>query len=166
LLPQAFQDQDIPFTHVLQSDALSYGSKRTLVQIYGTATQPDTLLLTEDQQRQVFADRSDLAEFLRVQAGKNSVLFTGYTLADPTFRDLYRGLRPQPQVHTPRAYAVDEGGGPEESGYWQQQNLSVLHIDALAFLEQLADILAKRGKAPVAPGRPYQQPRAQRPRTS
>ena len=159
LLPQAFQDQGVPFTHVLHSDALNYGSKRTVMQIYGTATQPDSLRLTEDQQRQVFADHSDLAEFLRIQTGKNSVLFLGYTLADPTFRDLYRGLRPQQQAHTPRAYAVDEGGSPpEESGYWQQQNLSVLHADTLAFLEQLADILAQRGKALVAPGRSYQPP--------
>jgi tetratricopeptide (TPR) repeat protein len=158
LLPQAFQDQSVPFTHVLRGDALSYGSKRTLIQIYGTATQPDTLRLTEDQQRQVFAEHSDLAEFLRIQTGKNSVLFIGYTLTDPTFRDLYRGLRPQPQAHAPRTYAIEEGDDPEESGYWQQQNLSILHADTLVFLTQLADILAQRGKAPVAPGRPYQPP--------
>jgi tetratricopeptide (TPR) repeat protein len=145
LLLEAFRRLRMPVNHVLHSDSLSYGAGKTVIQLFGTVERPDTLLLTEDQRRQVFDEQSGLSRLLRDRAENDSLLFVGYNLNEPFFREFYYRLRPQVKAHSPRAYLVQADVDEDDRNYWLQRNATALQEDAAVFLRSLRDTLARRG---------------------
>ena len=141
LLRAAFRNREVPVSIILPGGSLGSVDDRAIIQLYGSAEQPDTLKLTEDEQRQVFDVSAGLPEDLRSLARREALLFLGYTVNDPDLRDLYLRLRPRDLESLPRAYLAGAGYSQLEQRYWEQHNTTLYDIDALTFIQKLAQAL-------------------------
>ena len=157
LLLDAFNRKSVSITPVFPGGKLSYGNERVVILLYGNAQQPETLLLTEDERRQVFDDHSNLSNSLRVDVTNIPSLFLGYSLSDPTFREFYYDLRQKMTPDSPRAYLVGMDVKEEDLKYWQQHNASVIQLDADVFLQKLIGSLRERGSLAPQPNNIYEE---------
>lgn len=159
LLREAYRQRGVRVNIVLGAEGSAQVSKGTFVQLYGNAEQPATLRLTEDDIRKTIAGDTRLATDLRSLARNNSLLFLGYALDDPAFREFYFQLRLRRKVEDlPRAFLVWAAASEDDARYWRQRHATVLQMDTLTFIQQLAGALARRGKVDFSPPTPYQEP--------
>lgn len=161
LLEQALHEQPTRFTRILPGQPLSLAAGRTLIPLYGTVEDPASLRVTEDARRLALDEHPDMAGFLRSKADLSVLVFLGYNLADPSFRDLYNELRPEAGEDVPMAYFIQAVSRrrEEELHYWRSRSLSTLEWDTDTFLQQLAMDLNKRGKtAPISISQPGPEP--------
>jgi tetratricopeptide (TPR) repeat protein len=146
LLREAYRRHSVQVNYVLHSEALAYGNGRTIIQLYGSAQDKASLRLTEDERRQVFAKDSRLGDYLVSEAVANSLLFVGFALNDPYFREFFFQLRPQDEANLPRAYLVQAEADPQDvSNYWRQRNASSLLLEADDLLQGVGQSLLERG---------------------
>lgn len=141
LLRMAHESHRVPASLILPGGSLSYPTQRMIIQLYGSAEQPDTLKLTEDERRRVWDEKSGLGNDLRTWARSEALLFLGYTANDPELSDFYYHLRPQDPVDMPRAYIVGPGVSVDYVKYWEQRNVTLYSLDAVTFLQKLAEHL-------------------------
>ena len=138
LLRTAHESRRVPASLILPGGSPSYATQRMIVQLYGSAEQPDTLKLTEDERRRVWDDKSGLGDDLRSWARAEALLFLGYTANDPELSDFYYHLRPQDPMDMPRAYIVGPGVSADYMKYWEQRNVTLYSLDVATFLQKLA----------------------------
>jgi len=161
LLEQAFDVRDQRATFVFPEDSTSFSAERLVVLPYGSAEQPETLKLTEDERRRVFDVDIGPVDDLRTWARSDALLFLGYTLNDPLLLDLYYRLRPQDSrdlQKLPRAHLVGPGATPDHEKYWSQHNASLYTLETSDFLLKLAQKLDQKGNLPAPIDLSIEQP--------
>lgn len=159
LLRDAYRQRGVRVKYALGADGSVQVSRGTFIQLYGTAEQPATLRLTEDDIRKVISSDTDLARDLRSLAENNRLLFLGYALDDPVFREFYFQLRLRSDVgDLPRAFLIWAEASEDDVRYWGQRYATVLQVDTLTFLQQLTGVLARRGKVAFSLDTPREEP--------
>jgi len=138
LLRAAYESRRMPASLILPGGSPSYATQRMIVQLYGSAEQPDTLKLTEDERRRIWDDKSSLGDDLRSWARSDALLFLGYTANDPELSDFYYYLRPQDPTDMPRAYIVGPDVSADYVKYWESRNVTLYSQDTATFLQRLA----------------------------
>jgi tetratricopeptide (TPR) repeat protein len=141
LLRLAHDSRRVSASVILPGGRPAYATERMIVQLYGSAEQPETLRLTEDERRRVWDDKSGLGDDLRSWARSDALLFLGYTANDPELSDFYYLLRPQDPMEMPRAYIVGPGVSADYVKYWEQRNVTLYSLDTATFLQKLGDQL-------------------------
>jgi serine/threonine protein kinase len=146
LLRRAHESRKVPVSYLISGGSAGYAAQqRMIIQLYGSAEQPNTLKLTEDERRRVWDDDGGLGDDLRSWARSDILLFLGYTVNDPELADFYYQLRPQDPMKLPGAYIVGPGVSADYIKYWKQHNAFLYSLDAVLFLQKLAEAL----KVPV-----------------
>ncbi|MEZ4730665.1 MAG: protein kinase [Caldilineaceae bacterium] len=158
LLQHAFRHQAVLAAHLLPDAPLNTPYERRVIHLYGTAEQPATLRLTDEERRQAFDRYPELQRFLLDRAQTLTPLFLGYDLNDRDFRAFYYDLRPRVEVNSPQACLVQATAHETDLKYWGERNAALLRMNPCAFLQQLRDQLAERGKALVNNAVPFAEP--------
>ena len=125
LLELAWQQADIPFNRVMRSDNINFISpdRPTLIKLYGDVSQPDTLVVTDQDHTSLLRDqdKEDLINEVKRTFRRNALLFFGYNLADYDFLFLFDQIAESRFART--AYAVWPGLPEAEIRMWRDRGI-------------------------------------------
>jgi hypothetical protein len=145
MLRRAFDAADRPVNYLLRSSQLAFRNPSwpNLFQLYGLISQPETLVVTEDDHLQLWRDpnKAQLLDRIRPIFEENAILFVGYDLSDPDFKLLWREVLDRMGQFTIGAYATAPSLPPGEREVWEDRRVRILDAEPLAILEQLAGVV-------------------------
>lgn len=154
------RDTDIPFFDE---------TKIVLIKIQGDITQPDSLVITEDDIDAFISRLPTVSDVVRAFFATKTLIFLGYDLSGEQFKRFFRQVTRNLSIFRRQAYAVVPGPVDEiEERYWRDQNVEIHCQDPMLFLEALAPAVkaaARRPRtvthplaeaaSPPLPARPY-----------
>lgn len=145
-LPDAVVDD----RHVALIDDLT---ATTVVKMHGCATFPDTIVLTrEDYERYVDRHRA-IITYLQAQLATRTVLFAGFSFADPNFRAIHEAIQRTLGQHHRRAYALsDRPLHPLFVRHWARRGVDFVVLDGGAAVADFVARLAGRASAALVRG--------------
>lgn len=145
LLEEALRDAGKQVTLVVGDAGIPYAdvTKTLLVKMHGSVEQPASLVLTEEDYVRFFARLPALSTMLSGFFATRTLLFVGYSLADPNFRRLYLEVVGWLGEHKRRAYGDGWQPSPFEVRFWARQGLELIDADATTFLLALSHALGK-----------------------
>lgn len=144
-------------TLVVRDNELAYTDAQTiqLVKMHGTITQPDSIVVTEDDYLDFFDRRPQIAQALGHYAATQTLLFLGYSLSDPDFKRIMAEVGRRVGREMRRSYAVQLHPNPLDVRNWEGKNVQVIDAELTAFLDELATALGTTTTPPaVAPTTP------------
>jgi len=113
-------------------------TKITLIKMQGCITQPDSLVITEDDYEDFLARLPTLSDVIRALFATKTLVFIGYDLEDPGFKRLYAHVTRGVGIHRRRAYAISERElAPVDVKFWHEKGIEVVQRDVVGFLEEL-----------------------------
>jgi hypothetical protein len=142
LLAKSLQNNQCPSNTVVNDSNLSFinPNQPTILKLYGDIQQPTSLVVTEQDQNKLlrgrFPDKRDMVDEIRRLFRRNSILFIGYELSDPSvsaFFDEVAGDRFQSS-----SYAVCSGLSPlAVNSFESNRGLKILPGDPMAVVQHL-----------------------------
>ncbi|MBN1873378.1 MAG: protein kinase [Anaerolineae bacterium] len=144
LLERALDAQGITYNVVCSASDLGYTADRRLIlyKPYGTLAQPDSLVITQDHQFEVFNEDLLLGELQHLMA-RYELLMVGYAIDyDAVFIQSYYKVRQQQAQHRHRAFIVQSLQHPEGALYWETLGITPIITDPTHFLYTLAQEVA------------------------
>jgi hypothetical protein len=142
------RDTDVPFDDL---------ERVQLIRLHGTVSQPDSLILTEDDATDLFARLPLITKILQGHFASKTLLFLGYRLADPHFLALYRQVTGPIARYHRLAYAIQPRPDPLVVNRWHGK-IKVLDAEPLPLLVRLAQSVrreAREDKRAKLPPEPY-----------
>jgi hypothetical protein len=121
--------------------------KTRLYKLRGSVERVESLILTEEDYERFFEEHASISVVLRAYLASKTVLFIGYDLADPQFRNLYRRVTDLLDNYARRAYAFGETPALRVARWCKRHGIEVVEVGATEFLEALLAQLASRVKA-------------------
>ncbi len=154
------RDTDLPFFDE---------SKIALIKMQGDITQPDSLIITEDDVEAFISRLPTVSDVVRAFFATKTLIFLGYDLNDAQFKRFYRQVTRNLTAFGRRAYAiVSEALDEIETRYWDNQNVGICPREPDEFLKNLAEAVKRAIKsggpapnpmaklaAPPLPSQPY-----------
>jgi hypothetical protein len=140
----ALREARCPCTLVVHDHELPYAdrSKVLLAKPYGTADQPDSLVLTEDGHDLFARNHPLLTDQLRVWAATQVLPWVGVDPTDFYWRRLHEVMTVDISPRHLREYALVERGGPVEA--WAERGVTPLAVpDFTAWLAELTQAVAE-----------------------
>jgi translation initiation factor 2B subunit (eIF-2B alpha/beta/delta family) len=109
-----------------------------VVKINGCVTRPKTLVAAEDEFVPL-AERAPIIDALtETELANKTVLFVGFSLADPHFASLYQGLKRSLGDYAPRSFAIVQDADDYRAAYWQTLGIELVSADLTESLRALA----------------------------
>lgn len=165
-LEQALERAGKPYVLIIRDTDLPFfdESKVTLIKMQGDITQPDSLVITEDDIEAFLERLPTLSDVVRAFFATKTLIFLGYDLESAQFKRFYKLVTRRLSAYRRPAYAVTGVAlAPREARYWERENVHLVTEDPEVFLRQLAAAvaaLAPTGRAPVAAAPPAAEPAA------
>jgi hypothetical protein len=104
----------------------------------GCITQPDSLVITDDDYEEFLARLPTLSDVIRALFATKTLIFIGYDLEDRSFKRLYANVTRGVGVHRRRAYAISERDlAPVDVKFWNEKGIEVIQGNVVGFLEEL-----------------------------
>ncbi len=146
LLEQALRQGSIPYVAVVGNEDVAFAEKRRtlLVWLWGVLDQPDSLVITEDDQRTFLENRGNLSDVLRGELARRTWLFLGFDLEDEWFRGFYDTVHRGLDRYARRSYVFGATPGDYTRLWWEKRNVSILETRITQFLEALEEQLKQR----------------------
>lgn len=142
LLERALRGQGVAHEVITGSAQLPYaaaGEKLLVYKPFGSLQWPDTLLVTEDDQLNLFRDQPGLQRRLTDLVASHGLLMVGYAPDyDSVFVRIYHAIRQEQAGNLPPAYVVSGLDRPEDAAQWQSRGLQAISAEPVAFLYALA----------------------------
>ncbi len=149
------RDTDVPFFDE---------SKVTVIKIQGDISQPDSLVITEDDVDAFVSNLPTLSDSVRAFFATKTLIFLGYDLNSAQFKRFFNQVTRNLSVYRRTAYAIvsqaSEGMDDVGQRYWKNQNVEIVFHDAIPFLEALAQAVksASTAAVPQKQSRPVSPP--------
>jgi hypothetical protein len=119
------------------------GADKVLVlKLFGNAKQPDSLVLTGNDQRELKARLTPLLSVVRYLFVIKTLFFVGYDLEDELFKDLYAEVSRGTGKYQRRGYAVCPGATDLDRRLWDNKEIQLIEAQPGPFLSQLQSQLA------------------------
>jgi hypothetical protein len=135
-----------------------------LYKLRGSVEQVESLVLTETDYETFFEDQASVSVVLQGYLARKTIVFVGYDLADPYFKQLYRRVTAPLDHFARRAYAFGESPSPGVCRWCKRQGIEVIQAGADVFLQALARQLSERARPGSLAARPaLAAPLAKRP---
>ena len=167
LMESQWEKVGVPYDRVIRNEDLSYtqANRVTYVKFHGSIDVPDSLVVTEDDHERYFEQLGTISLYLKALLASRTLLFVGYSLADPDFKRLYVELTAQVRRHMRRAYAVQLEPSAYDHLWWSSggRNVQLLEDASASFLRKLVASVRQPSSAsihhhrppPPAPTEPY-----------
>jgi len=163
LLELTLREAGVPFNLVVRGSDVNFmnSDRPTLIKLYGSAQQPDTLIVTDRDHSDLLHDRErePVLDEVRRALRLNTVLFVGYSLADPNFRFLFDQIAESRFART--AYAVWPRLPEEDVRMWRDRGIAILNTDPLGILGEPGMVLLPSRRPGQAIAAPASQPLSQ-----
>ena len=123
------RDSDVPYFDE---------TKIILIKMQGCITQPDSLIITEDDYEEFLVRLPTLSDVIRALFATKTLIFIGYDLEDRGFQRLYANVTRGVGVHRRRAYAISERDlAPVDVKFWHEKGIEIVQGNVVGFLEEL-----------------------------
>jgi formylglycine-generating enzyme required for sulfatase activity len=158
-LYEAMRQSGRPTLHVIKDTDIPFDdpAQVQLIRLHGSVSDIESLLLTEDDQVDLFARLPLVTRILQGHFASKTLLFIGYGLNDPHFKMLYRQVTGPIARYSRLAYAVQWPPDLLAAERWRNK-IAMIPVEPLAFLRQLAgDIrqVSQRKEQETLPTEPY-----------
>jgi hypothetical protein len=152
LLARALSEAMVDYTSVVGNNEIAYSDEQRLllVSLWGVLDQPDSLIITEDDQRRFLDGRANLSDVLRGELAQRTWLFIGFDASEEWFRSFYEQVTRTLDRHSRRAYILGSEMGAFARAWWQKRNAELLHVGIEPFVRHLVQELAARRRPPLA----------------
>jgi HEAT repeat protein len=136
----ALTDAGRSVSHVVRDTEIPYDDpiRVQLIRLHGSISQPDSLVLTEDDAADLFRRLPTVALILQAHFASKTLLFLGYRLDDPHFLALYRQVTEPIAPHARLAFAVQWPPDEIAARRWQRR-IHAIHQKPLDFLRLLSE---------------------------
>lgn len=144
-LEQALERVGKPYVLIIRDTDLPFfdESKVTLIKMQGDITQPDSLVITEDDIEAFLERLPTLSDVVRAFFATKTLIFLGYDLESAQFKRFYKLVTRRLSAYRRPAYAVTGATlEPREARYWERENVRLVAEDPEVFLRQLAAAVA------------------------
>jgi formylglycine-generating enzyme required for sulfatase activity len=148
-----------PTLHVIKDTDVPFDDPKRvqLIRLHGSASQHDSLLLTEDDQADLFSRLPLVTKILQAHFASKTLLFIGYGLNDPHFLALYRQVTGPIARYQRLAYAVQWPPDELAAERWRGK-ITMLPVEPLKFVKALTREIrleTVRQKQKALPAEPY-----------
>jgi SIR2-like domain len=143
LLERAFDQQRKPYVKVVRDPDMAYTDAEvtTLVKLFGSIEQPESLVITLDDLRKLTVRIPETSSSLHHCATVKTLLFLGFDFADYETKQLYDTSLGALMGHTRQVFAV-QGEHLENADYWQHRGFEFIHDSMLDFLTKVSGALS------------------------
>jgi hypothetical protein len=164
LLERALKRVQKGFVLIIRDSDVPYfdETKIILIKMQGCITQPDSLVITEDDCEDFLARLPTLSDVIRALFATKTLIFIGYDLEDRSFKRLYAHVTRGVGIHRRRAYAISEQElEPVDVKFWHEKGIEVIQRNVVGFLEELAAEINRLGpvkeveEVVLLPDQPY-----------
>ncbi len=131
---------------IVHNEEIAYGfgqDQVTLIKLFGTISQPDSLIVTIDEHLEFSNRLPTVSSFLKARFAASTLMFVGYSLDDMNFQRLYVEVNREVDRHKRPAYAVQREASDYNIRWWQSKGVEVITADLTLFLQELDAELAK-----------------------
>jgi hypothetical protein len=160
LIEDAFKQAEKRCGTVVRENDLTRMQDVNVVKIHGCITDVDKIVIAEEDYYRWLTSDSEMKTLVRLWFLQRPIVFIGFSLSDPNFRQLYYDLRLRFGEALKVAYAVfKERSDNYDMRFIESQEIKIIERDATAFLDDivgrvvLAQALEKYG--PMACARIY-----------
>jgi serine/threonine protein kinase len=156
LLQVALEAQSVPYQLIQSALDIPYAlsmPRLVLYKPYGSLDRPDSLVITEDDQLNVFYQLQGIKRRLADLLASHSLLMLGYAPDyDSVFVRIYHEIRHEQGPHRPPALVVESLSRSEDARQWEARGITPLVAEPVAFLVELAEAVAQaEGRVLVLP---------------
>ncbi|MCP4540109.1 MAG: SUMF1/EgtB/PvdO family nonheme iron enzyme [Chloroflexi bacterium] len=158
-LEEALRRAGRPYLNVVRDADVPFDDpdRVQLIRLHGTVSQPDSLVLTEDDAADLFARLPTVTKILQGHFASKTLLFVGYGLSDPHFLTLYRQVTGPIARYRRLAYGVQWPPDPLAVDRWRGK-VQLIEAQALPFLAKLTQSIRVRAveeERAALPPEPY-----------
>jgi len=114
-----------------------------VIHLHGTFSQPESLILTDDDVIDIFDRLPIVTTILRGHFASKTLLFVGYKLTDSLFQTLYRQVTKSIAPMQRQAYAIQYPPDPQAKNLWQEE-IKVVEAELRSFLQLLSQSVKLR----------------------
>lgn len=142
-----------PYVRIVRDTDLPFfdESKVTVIKIQGDISQPDSLVITDDDVDDFIQRLPTISDVIRSFFATKTLIFLGYELTSGHFKRLFREVSRELKGFRRTAYAITAQPLPEvEQRYWQQRGVELCVREPAPFLERLAEAVKDALRQPVA----------------
>ncbi len=139
LLEGALQDaRKSPFP-IIEDDDVSRlrHSYVPVIKIHGCVTRPRTMLACEDEYVPLDERCPIIEALLKTQLANKAILFLGYSLEDPDFKQVFDEVKRTLGDRMPRSFAIVHSATAYHAGLWEKRGVSIIESDLTQFLRGL-----------------------------
>jgi len=148
LLEQALRRVRKGFVLIVRDSDVPYfdETKIIVIKMQGCITQPDSLVITEDDYEEFLVRLPTLSDVIRALFATKTLIFIGYDLEDRGFKRLYAHVTRGVGIHRRRAYAISERNlPPVDVKFWREKGIEVVQGKVVGFLEELMAEINRSG---------------------
>ena len=122
------QDRDLAFWN---------DRKKQVIKIHGCITRPHSIVATQSDYDSCVAANTLLFNKVRDLMATKTFLFTGYSLKDADFREIWNSITSRLGQFSKLAYAIDPFATDDDIIYWSQRGINIFRVHDTEFLEGL-----------------------------
>lgn len=122
--------------------------KKQVVKIHGCITRPHSIVAAQSDYDACVAANTLLFNKVRDLMATKTFLFTGYSLKDADFREIWDSIANRLGQFSKLAYALDPFATDEDITYWSQRGISIFRMRDTQFLEGLRSHFVEAGLIP------------------
>ena len=142
-----FMERELDILPLVRDADLVYwkSDKRQIIKLHGCISQPETVVVTEDDYRDFQEKRMDcpISNKLKDLMATKTLLFVGYGLKDESFRILQENVLSRMGKLARTSYAVLPQPTNALLQEWKKKGITMIPGNALAFLRNLHDSFVK-----------------------
>jgi hypothetical protein len=150
-LEQALEQFGKPYVLIVRDTDVPFfdETKISLIKMQGDISQPDSLVITEDDIDAFISKLPTVSDVVRAFFATKTLIFLGYDLNSDQFKRLFRQVTRDLSSFRRQAYAILPQPLDEvEVRYWRDQNVEIHAQDPIPFLEDLARAVKSASKQP------------------
>ena len=140
LIEDAFKQAEKRCGTVVRENNLTRMQEVNVVKIHGCVTDVDNIVIAEEDYYRWLTSDSEMKTLVRLWFFQRPIVFIGFSLSDPNFRQLYYDLRLRFGGALKVAYAVfKEKSDNYDMRFIEKQGIKIIEQDATVFLEDLVE---------------------------
>jgi NAD-dependent SIR2 family protein deacetylase len=138
LIEDAFKQAEKRCGTVVRENDLTRMRDVNVVKVHGCVTDVDNIVIAEEDYYRWLTSDSEMKTLVRLWFFQHHIIFVGFSLSDPNFRQLYYDLRLRFGEALKVAHAVfKEKSDNYDMRFIEKQGITIIEQDATVFLEDL-----------------------------
>jgi hypothetical protein len=122
--------------------------KRQVLKIHGCITRPYSIVATQTDYDACMSRNPLIFNKLRDLMATKTFLFSGYSMHDTDFREVWDVITRSLGRFAKLAYATDPAATPEAVAFWKERGIALFRMSPFSFIRSLRDRLVADGLIP------------------